>query len=197
MITVIKSIKVNLSKYIDIDYFCRFFFVLITLYLFNVFYIGITDKKGMIYSAFLDHNLNYILWIRNSFLYTSNAIDHALGLNSYVYLPDHLKTIKGSWVEVAYGCLGLNLMCFWVAFVIANKETLKRKILWCAAGLIGIWFINSWRLAILLLAFEYHWRVNAYLHHETKFNIVAYSLIIFMIYLYIKDSKKAREKQSV
>ncbi|MEP6951869.1 MAG: exosortase/archaeosortase family protein [Ginsengibacter sp.] len=197
MVKVVKSIKINLSKYLDINFFLRFFFVLITLYLFNVFYIAIVDKKGLIYSSFLDNNLNYILWLRNSFLYTSNALVHAMGVNSYVYLPDHLKTIRGAWVEVAYGCLGLNLMCFWVAFVIANKESVKRKISWCAAGIFSIWFINSWRLAVLLIAFEHHWKVNAYLNHETKFNIVAYSLIVFMISLYLKDSKKATEKRGM
>ncbi|MEO8763556.1 MAG: exosortase/archaeosortase family protein [Ginsengibacter sp.] len=184
------NIKANLRRYIDVDFFLRFFFLLMALYFFNVCYIAVIEKQGMVYSAFLDHNFNYILWIKDSLLYTSNSIVRALGVHSSIYFPDHLRTINGAWVEVAYGCLGINLFCFWVAFVLANKEPFKRKITWCIAGVIGIWFINTWRIAILLIAFNNRWKVNAVLHHETKFNIIAYSLIIFMIYLFIKDGKR-------
>ncbi|MBC7887075.1 MAG: exosortase/archaeosortase family protein [Ferruginibacter sp.] len=188
----IKSIKTELSKYIDVDYFVRFLLLLLALRYFNVFYIAIVDQKGLIYSSFLDNYLNYISWIRNSVLYSSNAITHAMGINSYVSLPFYLKTVNGSYVEMVYDCLGLGLMSFWVAFVVANKESLKRKITWCAGGIICMWFINCWRVALLLIALENHWKLNSILDHHTLFNIVAYSLILIMIYLYTKDGKKVK-----
>jgi exosortase/archaeosortase family protein len=199
MVMIIKRIKTYFSKYIDIDFFLRFCLLFMAMYMFNLFYMGITDKKGTLYSSFLANNFNYVLWVRNSILYTSNVIAHALGVNSYVYLPFHLKTLNGSWVDVAYGCLGFNFMSFWVAFVVVNKASLKRKILWSIAGIIGICFINSWRVAVLLMSFEHHWfqKVNSIVNHETIFNIAAYSLIAFMIMTYIssiKERKKAIEK---
>lgn len=190
MVTLLKNVERNLSKYIDVPYFIRFILLLLTLYYFNIFYISIIDKKGLIYSSFLDNHLNYISWLRNSFLYTSNLIVQAFGINSFVDAPYHLRTLNGSFVEMVYACLGFGLTSFWVAFVVSDKASLKRKIIWCTGGITCIWFINVWRVALLLIALENHWEINSILDHHTLFNIVGYSLIGFMISTYIKNSRK-------
>ena len=192
MLLTAHSIKTRLSNYIDLSYFFRFFCLLIILHYFNLFYFSIIDKKGLIYIPFLDNHVNYISWLRNSILYTSNLIVRLTGTDSYVSLPFHLKTVNGNYVQLVYSCLGLGLMSFWTAFVVGNNDALGKKILWCIIGLVSIWFINCVRIAVLLLAFQRQWPVNRFIDHHSLFNMVAYSLIFFLIYFYLKSTKNTR-----
>lgn len=182
--------KHSVSSYFDVTYFVRFILLFLALYYFNVLYIGIVDWRGSVYSPFLDKNLNYIEWLRNSILYTSNMIAHILGLKSYVSLPFRVKIFQGPYVETVYACLGLGIMSFWVAFVSAHQADWKRKALWIAIGTFSIWFINCWRIALLLLALQYRKAINGYFNHHTLFNIVAYLLIAFLVYLHAKNMRK-------
>ena len=190
MVMLLKNVEKKLSKYVDVSYCIRFILLLSSLYYFNIFYISVIDEKGLIYSSFLDNHFNYISWLRNSFLYTSSLIVQAFGIDSVVDAPYHLRTVKGSFVEMVYACLGFGLMSFWVAFVVCDKAPVKTKIIWCAGGILCIWFINTWRVALLLIALEHHWKVNALMDHHTLFNIVGYSLIAFLISRYIKNTRK-------
>ena len=182
--------KSFLLKYIDVNFFLRFSILLAVIYYFNVFFIRIVDKKEAIYCSFIDNNLNYMSCIRYFILYTSNAIAHVFGVNSYVLLPDYLKSVNHYWIRVEPACLGLSLMSFWVAFILANKETVKRKIVWCSAGLIGLSIINSIRITFLLMAFEYNWQRSSFLLNHTLSKLAFYSLMVFMIYFYTKNGQK-------
>jgi exosortase/archaeosortase family protein len=181
---IIKIINAELSKYVDTAYLARFTVLLVVLYYFNYFYVALVDKKGLLYSALLDDHLNYVACVRKSLLYTSNAINHLIGINSFVVRPDQIKTVNGSYVEILYACLGLGISSFWLAFVIADKNSLKRKIAWSLGGLICLWFINVWRITVLLIAHEHH----------TQFNLVAYLMIVLMAWLYLKSNKKSITK---
>jgi exosortase/archaeosortase family protein len=180
----IKAINTRLSKYFDVMYFFKFLLLLTTLYYFNIFYIAITDPQGRIYSSFLENNLNYLSWLRNSILYFSNQITHSLGLNTYVLPPFRLKVLHGPSVETVYACLGLGLMSFWIAFVATEGERLKKKLLWSICGVAVIWFINCWRIALLLAAMQRGLNINKYVDHHTLFNIIAYLLIGLLIWLF-------------
>lgn len=191
MLVGLNRLKTFLSKYFDVDYFLRFFILLVVLYYFSLFYIAIIDKNGRFYSSFLDENLNYISWIRNSVLYTSNAIAQMIGVNSQVKLPYFIITPNGSIVEMVYACLGIGLMSFWLAFVLASPDPVKKKIAWCIVGLVCIWFINSWRVALISIALEKHWKINATMDHHTLFNIVAYTLMFVLVWLYTKGNSRS------
>jgi exosortase/archaeosortase family protein len=190
----LKKIKTTLSAFIDINFFIRFFLLLTAVYYFNIFFVGMVDSRGKVYSSFLDNYLNYTACIRYFVLYTSNAIAHIFGIDSYILFPDYLKTANRSWIKVEPMCLGLSLISFWVAFILANKETIKRKILWGSAGIAGICIINSFRIAFLLMAFEHRWNSNTFSVNHTLSNYAFYLLIIFMIYLYTKNAKKYTHK---
>ena len=185
--------KQSVSTYFDIPYLVKFILLFLTLYYFNLFYVAVVDGKGLLYSRFLDKYLNYINWLRDSILYTSNMISHLLGLNSYVSLPYRIKVFHGPYVETVYACLGIGNTSFWVAFVMAHHDAWKRKILWVAIGMVSIWFINCWRIALLLLALQHGKAINKYLDHHTLFNIVAYLLIFFLVYLYTRNVRKSEE----
>lgn len=187
------SLKNYLSRYFDVVYFLKFIFLLLALFYFNLFYIAITDWRGMVYSPFLEHHLNYIDWLRNSVLYTSNAIVHLFGINSYIIAPYRIKIPHGPYVETVYACLGLGLMSFWVAFVSAHKSSWKKKIAWNLVGILCIWFINCWRVALLLIALQHDNTLSGFVDHHTLFNIFAYALIILLIYLHAKVVKRKEQ----
>jgi exosortase/archaeosortase family protein len=84
-------------------------------------------------------------------------------------------------------------MSFWMAFILADNSRLKKKISWCLTGLAAIWFINCLRVAIILMAFEKDWKALTNLDQHTLFNVVAYLLIFFMIFLYHRSDKKEQE----
>ncbi len=52
-------------------------------------------------------------------------------------------------------------MSFWGAFVIANYDLWKRKLVWIIGGWLAIWCINVIRMALLIIAmnknWQYHW----------------------------------------
>lgn len=177
----------TLFKYFDLAYFIRFALILLGLYYFNIFYIGLTVPGG-VYSSFLDQYLNYIVWLRNSILHTANVITQGFGLSSYVADLYTLKTEAFS-VVLVYSCLGLGIKSFWIAFVTAHKAGWQKKLAWCLAGVMAIWFINCWRAALLLMAMKNHWSINKYMDHHTLFNLCAYALILFLMYLYTRKRK--------
>ena len=185
------SLSEKFSDTFDIQYFIKFLVLLLLLYYFNVGYIAIIDPQGRLFSPFLEENLNYINWIRNSILYSSNAITHLFGVNSYVALPYRLKIPHGPAVETVYACLGLGLMSFWVAFVVSFKGAWKKKILWGFIGIFCIWFINCWRVALLLVALQSSKSLNKHIDHHTLFNIIAYSLIISLVNFYMNTANKS------
>ncbi|WP_234733937.1 exosortase/archaeosortase family protein [Tellurirhabdus bombi] len=179
----------NLSKSLDIPYLIKFFVTFIALYYFNIFYNGLVDPKNS-YSAFLDNFLNYIEWLKMSILYTASLITHLFGVDSYVIPPQLIKTPAGATVIISYECLGLGVLSFWVAFVIANSNPWRRKLYWCLGGILLIWLINCFRIGLLLTALEKRWPLNNYIDHHDLFTIAAYGVIFLLIYLYSEEKEE-------
>lgn len=183
------SIK-NLFEYLDVSYIIKFIMVLVGFYYFNLFFLGITDPKNY-YIAFLDHHLNYISWLNTSILTVANIIDHKFNVTATVS-GNRIYVPGGATVFLSYACLGFGIMGFWIAFIIAHKAGWKNKLLWCLSGAIIIWFINCWRIAILMLALQNNWDRPTFIDHHDMFNIVAYILILTLMWSYTRQSKKKR-----
>src|SRR5690349_18090485 len=180
-----------INKYVDIVHYLKFFLFFIPLYTFQVFYLGIVTPGGGLYSPFLERFLNFFGWITNSILYVSNLIVQFFGLPSYVKVFHtingflyQLKIKDGATVTVYGPCIGLGIVSFWIAYVLFHKLSWKKKLVWCAIGSFAIWFINCWRIAILLYASENKWPANPFMDHHFMFNCVAYAIIILLIYLF-------------
>jgi exosortase/archaeosortase family protein len=161
----------------------------VSLYYFNLLYVGITIPGGNIYSTFLSDHLNYVSWIQVSILETANAIMHFAGVHSYVGAGYTLNINNVPILYMAAACAGLGIMSFWVAFIIAQKNTIKVKLVWCVAGIVSIWIINCLRVSLLFVALKNNWQVNKYIDHHELFNLCAYSVIILMMLAYNKHSK--------
>ena len=176
----------DLLKSFDYKYILKFVILFVPLYYFHIAFRGITDPKNL-YSPFVDQHLNYIAWFEGSILKTSNIIVHFEGLKSYV-IGNIIRIENGASVLFWPACAGLGIISFWIAFVVSHKLNWKIKLFWTLIGVFAIWFINTWRIAILLIALQNRWNATRYIDHHDMFNIVAYILIIGLIYLF--NSKK-------
>jgi len=181
----------TLIKYFDFRYFIKFILIFLSLYGLNVFYIGLITEGG-IYSSFIKEYLNYPSWLISLVLFGSNIITHAVGINSYISGVS-LKVYYGSTVNMYWPCIGLQIMSFWVSFIVAHNNKWKGKLYWCIAGVTAITFINILRIAFLSIAMEKRWRENTYLSHHAMFNLAAYTIILLMIYIYYKVNSRVSD----
>jgi exosortase/archaeosortase family protein len=172
----------KLVKIVDVTFLTRFILLFIPLYYFHILFRGITDPKNL-YSPFLDRHLNYISSFENSILYCSSLIVQANNLNSHI-VGKVIAVSGGSSVIFWPECAGLGIISFWIAFVLSHDLTLKSKFAWCSLGVFTIWVINTFRIAILLIALERQWKANPYIDHHDMFNIVAYFFVIFLIKIF-------------
>lgn len=175
-------------KYFDFRYFIRFVLILLLIHYFDIFFRGITDPKN-IYSPFIDHNLNYVSWLRNSILHTSNILAHTFGLNTHVD-GKIIKVFKGSSVVLNLPCLGLGIMSFWIAFIFAHQKNFAVRLQWGLIGVLAIWLINCLRISLLLVALQNKWKVNKYIDHHDLFKLVAYAAIGLMIYFFSRKNNQ-------
>ncbi|HEY4197923.1 MAG TPA: hypothetical protein VGM63_20420 [Mucilaginibacter sp.] len=157
--------------------FLALFFI---FYYFNIFFFGIT-LPGNHYNAFVAENLNYISGLRNLLLACSAQILTWLGYTAIV--NDHQLLVAGKGViSVVYSCLGLGIMSFFVAFVIAYPKKIKSKLLFLVPGLLCIQLLNIGRFVLLVLFWNK--KKGVILDHHTVFNIIVYVIIAISIYFW-------------
>ena len=180
----------GISKYFDIAYFLRFVLLFVALYYFHIIFNGITSREGNYYSPFLDQYLNYIRWLTLSILKMAQLIIRLFGVDAYIEGSQVLKSASGLGVNLWLPCLGLGITSFWIAFIAFQAIPVTKKIYWCLSGICAIWFINCWRIALLLLSLENDWKANPYLDHHDIFNIAAYGVVIALIILCNRTEKR-------
>lgn len=172
-------------KYIDFTFLTKFILLFFPLYYFHILFLGITDPNNY-YSQFLDEKLNYIKWLTSSINYTASLITHFFGINAIVN-QKVIYVLSGANVYLEFPCLGLEIMSFWIAFVIAHKISWQRKFYWSLSGIAAIWFLNCWRIALLLIALQ-NWPPGAnQINHHDIFNSVSYVIICLFIYLFYRN----------
>lgn len=177
------------SKYLDLGYFIKFLVIYLVLDNGNYFMIGLTTPEGM-YVPFTQKYLNYPDWTIQSILYTSRGICSLFGFNTNVSGP-YLQLVGGHAVKMAWPCIGFGMMSFWAAFILAHQLAWKSKLKWTVAGIISIWFVNCWRVALILIAQSNTIQLDKYLDHHAMFNIASYIVIGLLLMLWYKRNKEA------
>ncbi|HEX8461176.1 MAG TPA: hypothetical protein VF623_07090, partial [Segetibacter sp.] len=168
----------KLSTYIDVRFLIRFIVLFVPVYFFHVLYLGITDPKNY-YSPFLDNHLNYIRWLTSSINYTASIITYVFGTHAFV--DGRMIFVKdGASVLLEFPCLGLGIMGFWIAFIVAHNISGVKRLYWALGGAFAIWLLNCWRIAILLMSLQYDWNVRGFDHHDL-FNNISYAIICLFI----------------
>jgi len=156
-------------------------------YYFNIFYFGLTSP-GNHYSAFLAQHLNYISGLRWLLLKGSAQVLVWLGFT--VITNDYELLVPGHpIIQLVYSCLGLGVMSFFAAFVLAYPVKFKSKIGFLLGGLLGIQVLNVIRFVLLAL----FWTRNEsrIIDHHAIFNIIVYILIAITLYFWVKNNDKS------
>jgi exosortase/archaeosortase family protein len=170
----------------------RFILVFVTLfvifYFANIVFFSITSH-GKHYNAFLDEHLNYIRWLRYLLLHISAQIINWFGFTAIT--SDYELLVAGrATIQLVYSCLGLGVISFFTAFVIAYPKKLKAKLLFLISGILFIEFLNI--LRFVLLALFWNKKKGLIMDHHTLFNIIIYIIIAISIYFWVQhDDNKS------
>ncbi|TSD65857.1 hypothetical protein FFF34_000205 [Inquilinus sp. KBS0705] len=173
------------KKSSPVRFVITFLVLFLLFYYFNVFYFGITSK-GNHYSAFLDEHLNYIKWLRWILLHSAAKVLNWLGYMSLVSNYE-LLAVGHSKIRLIYTCLGLGVMSFFAAFVMAYPKTLKSKIILLITGLLGIQVLNI--LRFILLALYWNRTKERIIDHHIIFDVFIYIVIAVTLYHWVNSKK--------
>jgi exosortase/archaeosortase family protein len=160
----------------------------------NLFMNSVMNEGGKYYNAFISENLNYIQGLRTILIVPAVWIIKIFGFYA-IYNEMDVMVVNGPLLRVNYSCLGLGVMSFFTAFVIAFPANVKAKFRLFVIGMIMIYVLNVGRIAGLgvLLGFFKSQRDNFTYHHEI-FNIIVYICIFLLLYLYIKKNTAQTSK---
>ncbi|MEO7214181.1 hypothetical protein [Mucilaginibacter sp.] len=173
------GIKNNIALWFSI----KFVVLFLAFYYFNILYFGLTSP-GNNYSTFLDQHLNYIDWLRSGLLSISCALLNLMGFTAIVG-ENQLLVTGHTIIELIYTCLGLGVMSFFAAFVIAYPKKLKPKLLFLFSGLFCIQLLNIIRL--MLLALYWNRSKSRIIDHHIIFDVIIYILIIIALYKWVNN----------
>lgn len=165
----------------------KFLVLFLLFYYFNILFFGLTNP-GNLYSPFLANYLNYIQGIRWILLNSSTGLLNLLGFSAICDNYNLLVAGRGT-IQVVYACLGLGVISFFTAFVLAYPKPLKSKIIFIIAGILTIEVLNVLRFA--LLALFWNKSDSKIIDHHTIFNIVIYILIAISLYFWVKADNKS------
>lgn len=170
----------------------RFIVIFIALFLifyyFNIFFFAVTSTGSSYYNAFLATHFNYIDGLRWILIKSSALLLKLFGFTVISNKYELLVAGRGM-IQVVYTCLGLGVISFFAAFVIAYPKQLKAKIIFLLAGICGIEFLNIIRLA--LLALYWNKQKSQVIDHHTIFNIFIYIVITVSLYFWVTSTKNA------
>lgn len=160
-----------------------FISLFLLFYYFNIMFFGLTSPGGN-YSPFLAGHLNYIQALRWVLIKCSAFILSGFGFSVITNNYELLVAGHGAIILV-YSCLGLGVISFFSAFVLAYPKPRNAKITFLLSGILVIELLNVIRLVILSL----YWnkRLGAKIDHNTIFNIFIYIIISAGLYFWVKN----------
>lgn len=171
----------------------KFLVIFAFLYYGTLAIIGLAAPGGF-YIPFVEKYLDYVAGIKNLLMLTTKGILSIFGIKT-LFEPNYLiRIVNGRGVYIAMDCVGYGVYSFWIAYMIANDNSFKKKLLWIIGGVILLFFINDIRITLFLLAINKGWAMPLGIDHHTWFNIFAYAAIAIMIYFFEKDNSISKSK---
>ncbi len=161
----------------------------------NIFMNSVTSIGGKFYNQYIDQNFDYIQGLKYALIKPAVWLIKLCGFYA-IHNEMDVMVVNGPYLRVNYDCLGLGVMSFLAAFIIAFPAKLKAKIWLFIFGMLMIYVLNILRIAglgILLRIFKSQ-RSNFTYHHEI-FNIIVYVLIFILLYFWIKKNTTPIVKQ--
>ena len=147
---------------------------------------SVMSEGSRFHNAYIAEHFNYIQWLKSSLIILGTWVIKLFGFYA-IHNEMDVLVINGPHLRINYSCIGLGVMSFFTAFVIAFPAKLKPKIKLFIIGTIMIYILNVLRIAGLgvLLGFFQSQRDNFTYHHEV-FNIIVYLCIFALLYFWIK-----------
>lgn len=161
----------------------------------NLFMNSVMSEGGKLYNEYIAQNFNYIQGLKYALIKPAVWLIKLFGFYA-IHNEMDVMVVNGPYLRVNYSCLGLGVMSFLAAFIMAFPAKLKPKIRLFIFGMIMIYVLNVFRIAglgILLRIFKSQ-RSNFTYHHEI-FNIIVYILIFIVLYFWIKKNTTPIVKQ--
>lgn len=155
----------------------------------NKFFNSVYSPHSKYYNSFFAENLNYIQAIRSTLIICSATILQWLGY-AMLHTKAQLLAIGGVPCNINYGCLGLGVLSFWTAFIIAFPKPIKQKIKFFIIGLSSIFILNISRMVLLVVTtVNSPADVKKINYHHDLFNIIVYVILFAMIYFWINNTQ--------
>lgn len=179
----------------------KFVVALLILYILfsqgNLFMNSVMTPGSRFYNAYIADHFDYIQGLKTALIVPAVWIIKAFGFYA-IHNEMDVMVVSGPYLRVNYSCLGLGVMSFLAAFVLAFPAPWKSTFKMLVIGFIAIYVLNVLRIAGLgiLLGFFKSQRNNFTYHHEI-FNIIVYICIFAMLYFWIKKSNKLVKNQTI
>ena len=100
-----------------------------------------------------------------------------------------LKNSYRTVIEVFEGCNSVNVMIVFVSFMAAFRGRLKSTLIFSLGGLIIIYLMNLFRVA-MLYAIEIYWPRYLYFFHKYLFTGGIYAVVFLLWFLWAKNVKR-------
>lgn len=175
--------KANNRLAAPLKFVFSFLVLFLLFYYFNILFFRVTTP-GNHYIPFLANNLNYIQGLRWLLLNSSAAILNLFGFKAITDSTGLLVAGRGI-IQLVYSCLGLGVISFFTAFVIAYPKPFRSKVIFIIAGIFSIELLNI--LRFMLLALFWDKRHGQIIDHHTIFNIIIYITIAISLYFWVKS----------
>ena len=177
------------------QFIIKFLAVFAFLYFGTYFWIGFVAPGGY-YSSFAAEYLDYISAIKTSLLLGTKTLLSFFGIQTGQFNNHIIRFVDGKGVRIAYDCVGYGVYSFWIAFVVANKSSFTRKLVWIIIGLFLLWSVNVIRISLFLVAVNKNWKMPLGINHHDWFTIVAYLVIFLMIFAFDKYNNNQKRNKS-
>ena len=168
------------------------------LALFFYAYIGIISPGGKGYSPFLHSYLDFPAWLTYIICQGAKGLLKLMGYNVYQKALNNV-TIRGSrGINIIWACLGLKVLSFWTAFIVAHRATWQYKLKWVGIGVSAITLLNIFRIASIALANHYDWKAYQTIEPHFAFNVASYIVIlIFMLWFTVVYKRYSNARQKI
>jgi exosortase/archaeosortase family protein len=176
----------------------KFVIALFVLYILfsqgNLFMNSVMSPEGKFYNAYIAEHFDYIQGLKTVLIVPAVWIIKAFGFYA-IYNQSDVMVVSGPYLRVNYSCLGLGVMSFLAAFVLAFPASWKSTFRMLIIGFIAIYVLNVCRIAGLgvLLGFFKSQRENFTYHHEI-FNIIVYICILAILYFWVRKNTKGTSR---
>lgn len=169
----------------------KFIVLFCVLYAANYAATGILSPGGY-YNAWLATNLNYVSALRVVLLKGAQVFVCLFGFDG-IANTNYLQ-IKGATIRIVYSCIGINVLCFWWAFIISFPQTIKRKLSFFPLGTMLIILLNIVRIGMLAMIHSAPGHKHSNIDHHLLFNIILYTFIFFLLTRFIDNSVTAKKQ---